>query len=77
MKGNELAKLQELLAEAPSSCAECAALLELPRRAVQIGIWQLTSKGRAHVVGCASHPDAGPSGFRRQLKLYAANANNS
>ena len=71
MKGKELAKLQALLAEAPSSVSECAALLELPRRRVQIGIWQLTRLGRARVVGFASNPDVG-SGFRKQLNLYSA-----
>lgn len=74
MTNAELKRLEKLLAEAPSTVAECSALLSLPRRRVQIGIWQLTHKKRAHVVGVAANPDAGPPGYKRQLNLYSTQA---
>lgn len=72
MKGPELTLLLQLLTEAPSTVKECAALLGLSDLRTQVGMWQLTSSGRARAIGAVPHSDPERRGRRKTLKLYAA-----
>lgn len=71
MTPRELKRLTRLLKEAPSTVRECAALMGLPSRRVQIGVWQLTRYRKARAVGMVSNSETG-RGQRRSLTLYAS-----
>jgi predicted ArsR family transcriptional regulator len=45
------AQIRRLLLEAPSTCDEIAALLNLTAREAWVGVWVLTSQGRARKSG--------------------------
>jgi predicted transcriptional regulator len=69
MKHPELSKLLALLKDAPSTVAECSALLGLGLRRVQVGMWQLTHAGLVISDRSIPNPEVG-RGHTKMRKLY-------